>query len=423
MIMEMALPKNTISDWLRKHADLFKNTGAVTIGTGVASILAFVYWWIAAKSLPPDVIGKASALIYLMGMVGLLGDAGIGTLLNGEIATWRSRSVGMVSAALIYGGGTALLAGAVVIWGLGRFLHPTMVDGVLFVIGCCLTAAAAVCDQSLTWMLRAGTRMVRQFAFSGLRVGLLLLALTWAIDESASILLSWIVSLFLTLIHGEILMRRFGASLVGRPDFQLLYQLRDKAANHYLLDLGTQAPGMIMPYLVAVLQSPSTNAVFTVIWMIFSVASVVPGAFATLLFPIIRADPKQYRDKMILSLSMSLAFAVGFGILIYLFSTQILTLFNPAYGPIENGQLCLIGFGMLGAVIKFHVCAAARLANEMRRASSWFFVGGLLEIMGTIIGSKMGGLMGVSIGWTMAILFEAGLMLLLANPCRDRRII
>ncbi|RWG45051.1 MAG: hypothetical protein EOQ62_18785, partial [Mesorhizobium sp.] len=58
---------------LRKSAALVLNSSALAIGTIAAAGLGFVYWWLAARLFPPEVIGKAAALLSVMAFVGLLG--------------------------------------------------------------------------------------------------------------------------------------------------------------------------------------------------------------------------------------------------------------------------------------------------------------------------------------------------------------
>src|SRR4051794_18745295 len=82
-----------------RHAVLFKNSGALMLGTGFTSVLGFVYWWYAARSFVPEVIGTTSGLISVMGFVGVVGEAGMGTLLVGEIRRWPRRKDGLIIAA------------------------------------------------------------------------------------------------------------------------------------------------------------------------------------------------------------------------------------------------------------------------------------------------------------------------------------
>ena len=128
----------------------------------------------------------------------------------------------------------------------------------------------------------------------------------------------------------------------------------------------------------------------------------------------VRAEPAQYRDRMLLSLSVSLVFAVAFGFFVFAYSQDVLRVFNPVYAQIAGNDLRFLGFGMIGSVVKFQICTAARLTNTMRRTSAWFWAGGVLEIGGAIGGCQVYGFEGLAIGWVAAILIEAALMSLLA---------
>src|SRR5205823_5723758 len=153
--------------------------------------------------------------------------------------------------------------------------------------------------------------------------------------------------------------------------FKLLWTLRRKTIEYYMLDMGNVAPGMIMPYLVAVLLSPTSNAAFTMIWMIVCVGLVIPGSVATVLVPVIKSEPRRYREKMVLSFGASLVYAIMIAGFIFIFSKEILTIFNPAYAAIGQEHLRFLGLGMVGAIVKFHACTVARLTGSMRRISLW----------------------------------------------------
>ena len=185
--------------------------------------------------------------------------------------------------------------------------------------------------------------------------------------------------------------------------------------NHYRLDMGIMAPSILLPYLVMVVLSPSANAVFTMLWMVLVVASIVPATLATVLFPAIQAEPHHYRNRMNLSLAISVAYSVAFGVFIFFFSTYILQVFNPIYAVVGDGYLRLLGFGLIGTAIKAHICAAARLNNRMRDASLSVFLAALFEFGSVVIGAHFAGLEGVAIGWMFATLAEAA-VLLVVNP-------
>jgi predicted ATP-grasp superfamily ATP-dependent carboligase len=91
------------------------------------------------------------------------------------------------------------------------------------------------------------------------------------------------------------------AQLTGRyrlhlPSHDMVMTLQDKALFHKFA-VANGLP-VLLPYLVTVLLSPSANAVFTVLWMVVVVALIIPSALATVLFPVIQAEPHQYRNRM-----------------------------------------------------------------------------------------------------------------------------
>jgi O-antigen/teichoic acid export membrane protein len=267
-------------------------------------------------------------------------------------------------------------------------------------------------------MPQSNLRMMSQIVFSASKLGFLTIAVTWFSGISV-ILAGWVASLVISIVFGELLMRRRNYTLLTRPNFELLFCLRYKVVHHYRLDLGMMAPSTLLPYLVTVLLSPSANAAFTVIWMVFGVASIVPSTLATVLFPIIQAEPHHYRNRMNVSLGVSLIFALAFGIFIFFLSSDIVRVFNPAYAVIGGQHLRILGFGMIGSVIRSHIVAAARLNNRMREASVSIFLGAVLELMSVVIGAHFGGLEGLAWAWMSATLIEAGVLLLI-NPVYGR---
>jgi O-antigen/teichoic acid export membrane protein len=401
----------------QNHAVLVKNSGAIIVGSGMGAVLGFAYWWLAARWLSPEVIGTASALISLMGFIGLLGDAGLGTLLAGEIVRWPGRERGLISAASLTASSLSLGSGIVILLLSGQVFHLLAnrpLVNMYLIVGFGLTGLMLVINQAWLGMMESNFRMIFQCIFALLKLGFLGIAVTWLSDISA-ILGSWVAGLSTSIIIGELLMRRHNKTFLHRPDFALLCSLKSKVVHHYRLDIGIMAPATLLPYLVTVILSPSANAAFTMLWMVMMVASIVPSTLATVLFPTIQAEPHHYRNRMSLSLTVSIVYASVFGLFIFLFSADILRVFNPAYVEIGDGHLRILGFGMIGSVIKSHIVAAARLNNRMREASVSVFLAALFELLCVAIGGHFGGLEGLAWAWMTATLIEA-VVLLLVNP-------
>ncbi|RWE07488.1 MAG: hypothetical protein EOS23_27190 [Mesorhizobium sp.] len=396
---------------LRKSAALVLNSSALAIGTIAAAGLGFVYWWLAARLFPPEVIGKAAALLSVMAFVGLLGEGGLGTLLMGEIVRHPGRDRGLVAAAASIG--VVLGVGLAVVFVFGdAYLNSSTesiggwLQRVAFVLGCGLTVLAMMVDQAFVGNLRSTGRMIRQVLFSTFKLLLIACAAAAGHTSSAALLLTWVAGLLASFVGVDLLTRGGARRLVGAPDFQLLHILRRKVVDHYALDVAVQAPSVIMPYLVLVLLSPTTNAAFVALWMLVSMASLIPAAMATVLFPVIRACPKQSRHDVLVSVTASLLFSLVCAVIVFTYSQQILAVFNPAYPEIAGSSLRFLGFSLLGSTLKFHACTLARLGDRMRKASRWFALGGLLELCFVVAGAKLGGLQGLVLGWTLAVSIE-----------------
>lgn len=395
----------------QKSTTLFVNSGALAIGTVGTAGLGFIYWWVAARLFPPEAIGVAAALISVMGVIALVGDSGLGTLLTGELVRYPGREPGLVAAAISVG--TVLAFSAALLFVLAEVLITRgkgpidgWFNGVVFVVGCCLTTFSVLGDQAFVGTLRSSGKMIRQMLFSVLKLALIAVAAVVGYLSTTAILLSWVAGLLVSWIAFDLLTRGGARRLVAAPDFQFLRSLRRKVLDHYALDFTVQAPGVIMPYVVLVLLSPTINAAFVSLWMLVFVLALLPANMAMVLFPVVRARPNQSGHDVLVSLTVSLLFSLVCAALVFTYSQEILAVFNPAYPKIAGSDLRFLGFSLLGSTLKCHACALARLDNRMLKASRWFALGGLLELCFAVVGAKLGGLQGLVLGWTLAVSIE-----------------
>ncbi|MCC8980017.1 hypothetical protein [Bradyrhizobium acaciae] len=396
---------------LQKSAALVLNSGALATGTVATAGLGFAYWWLAARLLPPDVMGIASGLLAMMSLVTLLGEGGLGTLLTGELVRHPGREPGLVTAAATVG--TAMTAGLALLFLVGQTLvmgSTGSIDGwsigLAFVIGCGLSNLTIMGDQAFVGILRSSSKTIRLILFAIFKLMLLAAVAALGFTSATALLWTWVAGLLASWIGVNLLTRGGARRLVGAPDFKLLHMHRRRVVDHYALDVSLLTPALIMPYLVLVLLSPTTNAAFVAVWMLVSVASLIPAAMAMVLFPVVRASPNQSRHDILLSLTVSLLFSLACAVFIFTYSQQILAVFNPTYPEIAGSSLRLLGFSLLGSTLKFHACTLARLTDRMLKAAPWFALGGLLELGSAILGAKLGGLQGLVLGWTLAVSIE-----------------
>ncbi|MGH6715230.1 MAG: lipopolysaccharide biosynthesis protein [Bradyrhizobium sp.] len=413
-----------VSAALRKSATLLLNSGALAVGTVVTAALGFVYWWLAARQFPPEAIGRAYALLSLMSLVGLLGEAGLGTLLMGETARHPGSGPGLVGAAASVAVALAIGLASLYVF-MAHLIVPMRlisdwVEGAAFIVGCGLTTFNALVLQAFISNLRGGDRMMQQVLFSVLKLVLIAAIAAAGCSSDEAVLLTWVAGLLVSWIGFDLLTRGRARQLIGSPDFRLLRALRHRVFDHYALDVTMLAPGVIMPYLVLVLLSPTTNAAFASVWMLVSMAALVPAVAATALFPVVRANPTQSGHDILVSLTVSLLFSLICAAFILVCSREILAVFNPIYPKIAGSSLRFLGLSLLGSTLKFHGAALARLGDRMRQAARWFALGGSLELCLAVAGAKFAGLEGLVLGWTLGVSVEGACVALVLGFATKR---
>ncbi|MDO9710387.1 lipopolysaccharide biosynthesis protein [Paracraurococcus lichenis] len=403
---------------LRVNLPLLLNSGAVTIGNVCTAVLGFAFWWVAARSFPPETVGIASALISMMGLIGLLGEVGLGTLLIGEPPRQDRADRGLIPAALLtslvvsgaLGLAYALLTAAWPV--LGRAGDGGSMQIPLFAVGCALTGVALVGDHALIGLLRSDIQLLRNVSFSLVKLLLLAgMALLWPGQGGMAILLVWTLGAALSLLlAGSIAVRR-GVFVPGPPDMLLLPPRIARVADHHALNLAAQAPAILFPFLVAVLFSPTVNAAFFPAWAVVHAASMFPAALTVVLYRIGNQDADGGAGRLGFSLILATGFSLLAGLVLFLASRDILAFFNPAYPDIAGASLRLLGFGIVSLSVRAHYLALMRLRGTMRRASVRYAAWSSFEIAAACLGGSLAGLEGFTLGWLLSISAQALAML------------
>jgi O-antigen/teichoic acid export membrane protein len=402
-----------------KNAVLVTNSGAVAIATASAAILGFAYWCIAARLMAPVAIGISSALISAMGFIGQLGEGGIGTLLMGQMSVHGDQRHGLLTAANL----TTLLSCfvlALICLGMASGLshgQELFASGPwapsLFFAGCIVTGSTLVMDHALVGLLLSRFFMYRNMIFSVTKL-CMLVGFRWAFpqgDDTTIILFSWVFGVVTSTVLIVGLSIHRGAFLICPPKVRLLLSLWPSFLGHHLLNVLAQTPTLVVPMLVSVVVSPTANAAFYGAWMVLTVAFMIPGALTTILYTVGASNPSAMAERVRFSLLLSLAFAAIASIVFYIFATQILSIFSPAYPAMAASSLQLLGIGLFAGTIRYHYIAVVRVRGQMKKASVMLAISGIGEIAIASYGGWVQGLYGFTLGWTAALLVEAAGML------------
>lgn len=410
------LAARTVMPRLRHHATLLLNAGSMLGSTLSTAVLGFVYWWVAARALPAETVGLASAAIATMGFLALAGDLGLGTLLIGQMARHRERLPGLLSAALLVAtAGSALFA---LLYLMAAAQWPALetgyvgsgVDAALFVAGVALTGLVLVLDQALLGLLRGSWQLARNSSFAVAKLGLLALAVWWGADSAMAVFATWAGGNLLSLLLLWWLLHRGGGRLWQRPELALLGRLSGPILSHHTLNVLTQAPTLLMPVLVTHLLSARINAAFYAAWLLIGVAYLVPASLSTALFAVAANDGRQMAQRLRFSLGLSMGAAVAAITLTGLLGDLALRLFQPAYAEQARHCLWLLALAMPAIAIKHHYIALKRIRAEMAAALPLLALGAVAELGAAAIGAHLDGLNGVATGWLVATCAQALLM-------------
>jgi hypothetical protein len=112
-----------------------------------------------------------------------------------------------------------------------------------------------------------------------------------------------------------------------------------------------------------------------------------------------------------LTLSLSLV-ASTVAVILLLFGTrQVLSLYGHLYQEQATWSLRILSLTAFAQIVKSHYIAICRIQNKMMRGIVTLAFASVFEIGCAAVGAKMGGLVGLSVGWLIALYAEALVML------------
>jgi O-antigen/teichoic acid export membrane protein len=409
------LPQSAVTAGWRRHKDLLGSASSLVATTGLASMLGFVYWTLAARLFSQAAVGYGSAAVSAMTLLGTIGMLGLGTVLIGELPRRRVRA-GLVSAALL-----ASLIGSLVL-GLGfavlaphfsqRFEHVsgTLVQAAVFVAGVGLTGVSLVFDQATIGLLRGGLQLSRNVLFGAAKLlALPAIALSLHDQFGVAITTSWVAGMAVSVVMVAIWLRVRDTPVLPRPDWGVLRGLGKTAVAHSWLNLSITVPRSLIPVLVTVVVSPTANGAFYAAWTLSGFLYIVPTHLSTVLFAVASGDPQVVARKLRFTLRLSFLIGLPGMLVLGLGAHLALSLFGPGYARAATVTLWLLVLGYLPTVPKMHFIAVCRAAGRISRAAVVLSVAAAMEVTAAAIGGASGGLKGLTLG-LLAVFVAEGLV-------------
>ncbi|WP_374967945.1 lipopolysaccharide biosynthesis protein [Terrabacter sp. BE26] len=380
----------------------------------MTSGLGFVYWAAAARLYSQRAVGLGSAAISVMMLLGTIGMAGLGTVLIAELPL---RSVGrarLVAAGLLASAGVSAVLALIYVLtasrlsdALGMLVSQPGGAG-LFVLGVALTGAILVFDQATLGLHLSALQLWRNTIFAIVKIGLLVaLALAVHDEQGLGILASWVGGTALSMVLLGVVMRLRGMPIAPRPQWSLLRGLGRTTLAHNWLNLGVQAPRLLIPAVVTATVSASAGGAFYAAWTVVGFLFILPTHLSTALFAVASADRAALARKTRLTLRVSLAVGLCGSVGLAVGAPLILALFGRSYAREATVPLQVLVLAYVPMMVKTHYVAAARVRRRIPRAAVVMIVWAVLELAAVSWGAHVGGLVGVASWFVGAMAVEA----------------
>jgi O-antigen/teichoic acid export membrane protein len=303
---------------------------ASTVGT---SGLGYLFWMVAARSLPADAVGAATALISAATVVSMLSNLGIGHMfiqrLPGTPAEVWSR---IVSGGLLIGCTATVIASVAAAVVLPRMAANFAVLNAPALVA---TAVALTASTLLDYVFvahRASHGMFwRNVALAAGKVVVLPMLTESGLHDEKAVLLAWtlpsIAVTVVTLVSSPQRLKA-GARLTTEKLTAEVKHVRTALKGHHLINLAQAGPGALLPVLVTARLGAGANAHFYVAWMTASVLFMVSPAVASAFYAE-RRNAGNVEVKKAATLILAVVGAPA--ILLFTAGDHILALFSSSY--------------------------------------------------------------------------------------------
>lgn len=397
---------------------IVQNAASIVGTAGLNSALGFLYWWLAARVFPPAAVGLASAGISAMMLLGMMGTLGLGTALIGELPRRPGEASGLLTTALATSGAASAVLG--VLFALAApYLSPELAPyaaGIaslgLFALGVALTSVTQVFDDALIGLYRGHYQLWRNGFFVIAKLVLLFAASKWLASKlGLTIYATWVLGSLLSLVFIALLApRQSGGWRSYRPQWGRMRSLSRAALGHHALNISLQAPGLMLPVVVAVLLSTSVNAAFYIAWMVAGFVFIAPRALTTVLYAVGSDNPRLLGEKSRLTVKLSLVAVLPAAAILFVAAGPILHLFGVAYAEQAQSSLRILSLAAVAVIVKSHYVAQIRVEERTARSVPVMALAALSEVAVAALGARLGGLNGLCLGWLAVMYLEAALM-------------
>lgn len=368
---------------------LLTNSVFFFANTFATSGLSVLFWWVAARFYPADVVGSTVVMISMAQLLSTTAQFGLGFSIVRYLAGAGTRKPAMLNAILTVAGGASCLLGIGTVL-IGPYvssaltpLHEQMSLAILFVCFVFFLAIFQLLYQILA-ALRVGHILLgKNIATSLGRLLLLLIAASYSDNVlvllfafTAPMIMTAIVVLFIalpTLIDEYV--PRLNTS-VGE-----WRHLGTYSASSYVGNLLHDLPHQLLPQIVATQLGSASTAYFFIAWNMFGLLTTLGNSFSLSLFVEGSHAPKKLRALSAKTMTSTVITTTLFSLLVIVFANPLLMIFGADYAANGTGFLRILALSAIPAAVVYAEVAAQRVKNRLRVVNSTFALIALISLL------------------------------------------
>jgi O-antigen/teichoic acid export membrane protein/aminoglycoside phosphotransferase (APT) family kinase protein len=418
---ELRLP-GLPSGW---RAPLHRDGLAIVASSGLSSAVGLLYWVLAARLFPPEVVGVNAVALSTMMLIGGVAHLNMTYALLRFVPVAGRAARRLVAVGYLVAVTIAALAGAGFALGAGAWA-PELVEAAgqgpliaFFAIAAPVWTLFTLQDYVLTAVGRATVVPAENILFALLKIGLLVVAAFAAV--SGGIALSWVAAtaVIVLLINLWLLLRVLPAHGRARADRAVPVTVGGVARfvrADFAGALFQQAAMMGLPMVVLARLGPQAAAVYNVVWQFGLALYLVPSGMGQSLVAHGAADPGRVEKARRETVRRALLLVVPAAVALVLGGRLVLWVFGEHYADAGALALALIA---LSAVPNVITAATTSTARVRQRRGVQFGVPAAVSVLAISVSWVLMprlGIVAVGLAWLLAQCLVAGVVLVVKAP-------
>jgi O-antigen/teichoic acid export membrane protein len=345
---------------------------ALVLSSGLTSVIGLLYWVVAARLFPPEIVGVNNTLISTMTLIAVAAQLNLGNALLRFVPVAQRSTRRLVFTCYAVGAAAAAVAGGIFALGAGWWapeLQQAVGGGPLvafFVLSTPIWTVFVIQDYVLTAVRRATIVPLENLVFSLLKIALL--GVGALVAFGGAIAVSWIVATALIVLAITAYLLRILP--VPAPDeASVASPVRPRTVARFVSadwtgGLFTNAVEFGLPLLVLVTLGAEQAATFGVAWAIAYGLYLVSHGMGQSLVAHVAADPAALDTARRSTVTRSLALILPAALVIVPGAGLILSIFGAHYAATGTALLALASLSAVPNVIVTAALFGARVQQQ-----------------------------------------------------------